>query len=221
MTVPLIITIVLALASAAVIFAVLTILVRKIRTSSNAATTGIAEQVNQVSQQSEELSSYCDSYAPAHLMDTLNNQLEQFRTEIVGEAQKLKAVETRLDTAQRNIEQREASQQEIKSAKDNEESLLDDLKSKYDEYSTEAISLEQSLAQSLKNLDKMMNEIELTPDQRTSLDGLSEAMTTSGGRLRDLLSEYQVVTDRLQMLQQQHIDLENEYTKLVEQQLGE
>jgi len=154
-------------------------------------------------------------------MDTLNNQLEQFRTEIVGEAQKLKAVETRLDTAQRNIEQREASQQEIKSAKDNEESLLDDLKSKYDEYSTEAISLEQSLAQSLKNLDKMMNEIELTPDQRTSLDGLSEAMTTSGGRLRDLLSEYQVVTDRLQMLQQQHIDLENEYTKLVEQQLGE
>ena len=203
------------------IIAAFLVLSRRIKASSGSATAGLLQQVTDLSTQGEELSSYRNSYVPAHLLNSLSNQLEQLRTELVGEEQKLKSVEGRLDSAQRNVEQREATQQEIKSAKDNEESLLEDLKAKYNEYSTEAISLEQRLAQSLKNLDKMMSEIELTQDQRASLEALSESLTTSGGRLRDLLSEYQVVSDRLSMLQQQHIDLENEYTKLVEQQLGE
>jgi hypothetical protein len=38
--------------------------------------------------------------------------------------------------------------------------------------------------------------------------------------LRDLIIDYQGLNERLDNLKGQHADLENEYTKLVEQQLG-
>jgi predicted nuclease with TOPRIM domain len=73
----------------------------------------------------------------------------------------------------------------------------------------------------MKSLDAILSELNLTQDQRKHLSDLSETLTSAGGRLRELLTEYQTVKERLDMLTQQHADLEEEYTKLVEQQLGE
>ena len=77
------------------------------------------------------------------------------------------------------------------------------------------------LDQIQKSLDNIMAELELTEDQRGLLDELSKALTSAGSNLRDLLMEYEAVKTRLENLRQQHLDLEEEYTKLVEQQLGE
>ena len=52
-------------------------------------------------------------------------------------------------------------------------------------------------------------------------EDLNRALSDGGALLRDLITEYQSVNERLDMLRIQHEDLEEEYTKLVEQQLGE
>jgi predicted nuclease with TOPRIM domain len=61
----------------------------------------------------------------------------------------------------------------------------------------------------------------MTQSQREMFLGLQSTVEEAGARLRDLLMEYQTVNERLNMLRQQHSDLEEEYTRLVEQQLGE
>jgi predicted nuclease with TOPRIM domain len=67
----------------------------------------------------------------------------------------------------------------------------------------------------------MLSELQLTLDQRAVLEELNNALISAGSRLRELLTEYSSVNQRIQALQQQLKDLEDEYTKLVEQQLGE
>ncbi|MCB0338546.1 MAG: hypothetical protein KDD53_03030, partial [Bdellovibrionales bacterium] len=75
-------------------------------------------------------------------------------------------------------------------------------------------------AESLKELDAIMDELEMTQVQRDIMQSLSNALEASSARMRDLIFEYQQVNERLEQLKAQHLDLEDEYTKLVEQQLG-
>ncbi|RIL09567.1 MAG: hypothetical protein DCC75_06225 [Proteobacteria bacterium] len=73
----------------------------------------------------------------------------------------------------------------------------------------------------MKSLDTLTADLQLTPDQKGAFDDLSNGLTAASARLRDLLTEYNTLNERLVNLQQQHLDLEEEYTRLVEQQLGE
>ena len=66
-----------------------------------------------------------------------------------------------------------------------------------------------------------MNEVQLTDAQKAVLQELSNTLTNSGSVLRDLLTEYESINERLNMLKLQLNDLEDEYTKLVEKQLGQ
>ena len=164
---------------------------------------------------------YAKSYASTNLLEQLTTQVVTVKSELEAETGKLKAIENRLDTAQKDVEQRETAHQELKTAKEEDEAKATALLAEYSGLSTGAVSLEQKLASSMKNLDQIMGEIELTQDQKKVLTELSDSLLNAGSRLRDLLTEYKQVNDRLEMLKQQHVDLEEEYTRLVEQQLGE
>lgn len=132
----------------------------------------------------------------------------------------LKEVEVKLDVAQRDVETKEQAQQETKSSKEEDEIRLQELLSSFGDISSESISLEQQLAQSMRNLDTLISEVPMTDDQKAVLTELSDVLVASGSRLRDLITDHQAVNERLEGLKQQHTDLEDEYTKLVEQQLG-
>lgn len=132
----------------------------------------------------------------------------------------LKDVELKLDVAQKDVEIKEQTQQESKSSKEEDEIKLQELLASFGDISSESIALEQQLAQSMRNLDTLINEVPMTDDQKAMLTELSEVLVASGSRLRDLITDYQAVNERLEGLKQQHTDLEDEYTKLVEQQLG-
>lgn len=216
-----IVALVLALIGSGAIFLFSRITEKRVLGGSKEAAAALLQQIADVSAKIHELAKFSSSYVSAESVGAFETRLNSVRGEINSEAQRLKEVETKLDTAQKSVEQRELEQQEIKSAKEHEEELLIELRQKYEEYSESAITLEQRLAQSLKNLDVIMSELTLTSEQKTTLEEFSNSLTAGGARLRDLLTEYQVVADRLKMLQQQHQDLESEYTKLVEQQLGD
>ncbi len=134
--------------------------------------------------------------------------------------QLLNEIEGKLEGAQKDVETKEAVQQEMKSAKEEDEAKLLDVTSKFGNVTTDCVTLEQELSSSLKSLDSMMAEVPMTADQRAVFQELSNVMTAGSSRLRDLLTDCQAVNERLENLRLQHQDLEEEYTKLVEQQLG-
>jgi chromosome segregation ATPase len=150
--------------------------------------------------------------------------IDQQRVEIGGNLEKqknlLKEIEQKLEGAQKDVESKESVQQEMKSAKEEDEQRLLEVTAQFNTVKSDSIALEQELSQSLKSLDAMISEVPMTADQRAVFSEISNAVTAASSRLRDLITDYQSVNERLENLRTQHQDLEDEYTKLVEQQLG-
>ena len=160
-------------------------------------------------------------YVSKPQFDSIVQQSEKTKQDLASEKTRLGDIERKLDNAQKLVEEKETNQQEIKTAKEEEEQKVEELLARYAELSSESISLEQALAASMKALDPIMADASLNEEQKKILTELNEVMTTAGSRLRELITSYQQVNERLEMLKQQFSDLENEYTKLVERQLGE
>lgn len=164
---------------------------------------------------------YSDAFVSKGQFEAVSRTLEQLTAELEAEKHALKEIESKLNKAQDNVENKEGQQQALKTAREEDEQRLEELMSTFSTISEESRQLERRLADSLKELDRMLEELELTADQRDVLDELSKALTAAGGLLRDLITEHAALYERLDQLRQQHRDLEDEYTKLVEQQLGE
>jgi chromosome segregation ATPase len=153
-------------------------------------------------------------------MEAMQGELAQLKKTLTQEQETLTKLQATLEKAQHDIEEKELKQQNLKMSREADEEKLDELLSVYEEISTESISLEQRLAQSMKNLESILDEVSLTEAQREQFDNLNEAMNIAGNNLRALIMEYEGVNERLKALKTQHHDLEGEYTKLVEEQLG-
>ncbi len=150
----------------------------------------------------------------------LIEQTEEFVQGLEQQKQTIKQIETRLEKAQKEVEGKEGEQQEMKSAKEEDEKRLYEITTAFETHSSQSVALEHQLAASLKNLDTMMVEVPMTADQKAVFQALSDTLTNVSSRLRDLFVDYQAVHERLEGLKSQHTDLEEEYTKLVEQQLS-
>lgn len=217
----LIVAAVISLLSAGGIFASTIFLKKRFLGSSSSDKDSVLAEIEATTAQARNLLKFKNSYASTAQLEYVKGLLASAGIDLEKEKETLKEIESKLGTAQKLVEEKEAKQQELKSAKMEDENKLQDLLTNYENLSGEAIALEQKLAASLKNLDAIMDQLELTTDQKAILQELSNALTAAGARLRDLLTEYEQVNQRLMALKQQHVDLEDEYTKLVEQQLGE
>jgi chromosome segregation ATPase len=160
------------------------------------------------------------AFASKSQIDSVENQNRDFSENLEKQKGLLKEIEQKLETAQKDVETKESIQQEMKSAKEEDEAKLIEITARFNNVKSDSVSLEQELSSSLKSLDAMMNEVPMTADQRAVFQELSNAITSASSRLRDLITDYQSVNERLDNLKLQHQDLEDEYTKLVEQQLG-
>ena len=179
------------------------------------------EQIEGLTTKLDNIAQYGDSYAPKTLLDIIVGKIEGIGAELAKEKAQLTTIETKLDDAQKKVEVKESQQQDVKTAKDEDQAVLENLLATFADLSSESTVLEQKLAQSLKNLDIILAESSLTIEQKAGMQELSNAMTEAGSRLRDLITQHSQITERLSMLKQQHTELEDEYTKLVEKQLGE
>jgi chromosome segregation ATPase len=162
-----------------------------------------------------------EQYGSKKQLQALELQRDTEASALESQRQTLKAIEAKLAHAQKQIEEKEAYHQDLKTAKAEDEAKLKVLLERYSALSSEAISLEQQVAQSMKDLDSLMATSTLTPEQKAVFTSLSENLEAAGNRLRDLITEYETVNGRLKNLAEQLVDLENEYTRLIEQQLGD
>ena len=194
---------------------------KKIASSTGTESVTIQGEIDEVALKINELLQYAKGYISKKQLESVEQQLVDENTALDRKKARLKEVEAKLETAQKNVETKEGQQQETKSAKEEDETKLRELMAAYGDISSESIALERKLATSLKNLETIIAETKMTDIQKAVLNELLNTLTNGSSRLRELLTEYQVVNERLNMLSHQHNDLEEEYTKLVEQQLGE
>ena len=138
-----------------------------------------------------------------------------------AESQKATRVELdqKLATSQADVISRESAHQDIKAEKQDDEVALQSVISNYSDISSESVSLERRLADSLKTIDKMTTEVAMSEDQKAVFDALGNALTNASAQLRDVIVAHQNVYERLEALRSQYTDLEAEYIKLVELQL--
>lgn len=180
----------------------------------------LREESRQLENQLIETLSTQEKLASKSQIATLARQTEAFSSAIAEQKTLLVSITERLDKARTSVEERELQQQEIRAMKQEDEEIIQQVTSNYNQFSTESVALERTLADSLKTLDAMSSEIKLTPDQQAVLQELSNALTSASSQLRDVIIDYQNANERLENLRTQHRDLENEYTKLIEQQLS-
>jgi len=162
-----------------------------------------------------------DKFCSKGQLDAVTDQLQEVQSSLAGQKELLKEVEKRLEQAQKTIEEKEAYHQALKSAKAEDEEKVAGLLARYDDIAAESISLEQKLATSMKSLDQMLAELQLTQEQVIAFQDVQNALTDTSSQLRQLYLEYEGMKQRIDTLMNQLEDLEVEYTKLVEQQLGE
>jgi chromosome segregation ATPase len=159
-------------------------------------------------------------FASKGQIQSLISQTETFMASVRDQQSLVSSLSERLDSARKDVQERERQQQEIRAMREEDEAIIIQVTSNYNQFSHESVTLEHTLAESLKTLDAMSSEIKLSPDQQAVIQELSNALTSASSQLRDVIVDYQNAHERLENLRSQHKDLENEYTKLVEQQLG-
>ncbi len=166
------------------------------------------------------LLSELNQFASKGQIQTLIGQTQKFMQALQEQREKLQETEARLARAQQEVINRELSQQEIKTARQEDEKRLVEVMTNYQDFSSQSVTLEHKLAQTLRTLDSMIAEHPMDSDQRALFQELSNALTAASAQLRDVIVDYQAVHERLGALRSQYADLEKEYIKLVDLQLG-
>ena len=149
----------------------------------------------------------------------LQRKSAEYKAAVESQRRDRLELEQKLTSAHADVIAREAAHQEIKASKQDDEVALQSVMANYNDISTESVSLERRLAESLKTIDKMSTEIAMTEDQRAVFEALSSSLTNASAQLRDVIVAHQSVYERLETLRSQYTDLESEYIKLVELQL--
>jgi len=188
--------------------------------ASNEEMANLRERSRELESKLIELLSEKDRFASKAQIATLIRQTESFMATISEQRGLLTTISQRLEKARVNVEERELAQQEARAMREEDEAVIEQVSNNYTQFSTESVTLEHTLAESLKTLDVMTSELQMTADQQAVFAELSNALTSASSQLRDVIVDYQNAHERLENLRSQHKDLESAYSKLVEQQLG-
>ena len=181
----------------------------------------LKRQIEEATSKAKDLTQYAPAYVSKLQLESVESLLGKEADTITSERKRLKDIEAKLENAQKLVEEKEGGQQETKASREEDEIKLRELLASFNDVSAESMGLERKLATSMKNLETLISEVKMTDIQKQIMNDLLSALTEGSSRVRELLTEYQAINDRLNAIQQQHGDLEEEYTKLVEQQLGE
>jgi chromosome segregation ATPase len=200
------------------VYAYIKIMIKKAMSGS---TNEITSQIKDLDKKLAILPKYVNSYGSKKQLESIITVKAKEAESLEKSKKELEQFEAKLNKAQVDIEQKENEQQDLKLNKGGDEDKLQELIANFTDLSSKSEDLESRLAQSMDNIDNMSAELKLSEEQEELMKKLSNALTSAGGLMRDLIGEQQAMQDRLSMLDGQHEDLEEEYTRLVEQQLGE
>jgi len=219
-----ILAIVFPIITAGVLSGVLVLMARKVKTGSEEEVPrGLAKIQEEVQQVEEKLTSLVidpNEHVSRAQFEYASESLGRLQSAISAARSELKTVEADLDTTQTEVEEREIKIQSLKGSKEEEAKLLLQIGQEFQLLNQEAENLQTNLSDSLENIKKLEGELTLTQEQSDQLAEFQKLVTNTVSRLKELAVEGQEVERRLKVLSQQYRSLEEEYTKLVEQQFA-
>jgi chromosome segregation ATPase len=180
----------------------------------------LREESGQLEAKLVETLSNVDVFASKAQLAFIKSQSETFQQAIREQQAALNTLVERVDKTRVDVQTRENDLQELRAVSEEDQVAITQSLASYSESSAESLSLEQKLAESLRTVDAMANEIQMTTDQQAVFSELSNALTQASAQLRDVIIDYQNANERLSSLHSRFTDLENEYSKLVEEQLA-
>ena len=129
-------------------------------------------------------------------------------------------LESKLKDMQVKVEGAESAHNSLKKEKEESVNLAAELKDRNVKLDQDNNTLQSELSQSLGQLTLLSSEIKLTPDQEAGFKKLRASVTAANEQLKTLSGTYKRSSGRFTALFAQYSDLEKEFTKLVEKELG-
>ncbi|MGI6681496.1 MAG: hypothetical protein ACOX3T_08490 [Bdellovibrionota bacterium] len=154
-------------------------------------------------------------------LHTVSIQCDETEAQIKDEKAKLETVDKELGVVKKRMDEKEILQQELKTSKEEDEKELQASIDNYEKNSKDSRELEKVLAEQMKVLDEYSKDQNIENIHRDFFNALNETLEESGGNLRNVITEYEQMMERIIALKQQLSDLEVEYTNLVEGKLRE
>ncbi len=158
-------------------------------------------------------------YTSAKQFASLSESIDRLSTNTVKIKEQHLVIQKKITEAHSAVVSREEEHQSLRSVTQDDRELVTTALSRFNEASSECMSLEHRLADSLQTLDAMYSEISMTEPQKAMFEELSNALTSASGQLRNVIVDYENAHERLSTLQSRFVELENEYSGLVEKQL--
>lgn len=181
---------------------------------------GNTEKFTLLHREATSLITSLDQFLPSRVLENKKQRLERLRAEIDTERSTLANIEDTLKSAQEEILQREARQQELKITKKEDINKIDEINAQFETIDDEYSKLNQSLRDSIADIEALISQLEGNEEVQQIFIELSKSLQASQAMLEELKDEYHAIKSRIDKLREQQASLEEEYAKLVEKQLG-
>jgi len=214
-------TIVLGILFSGIVFGLIKFFQKKKEgTGSGGNMTAIEEEINSISEAVEQGLAYCGEMIPYNKLKSREGDLEHLNRQLGEERAKLEKLDKQVEGLQGTIEVEEASHNELKKGKEEAGELAEQLRMNKEKLESEFSRLEADLTRSLTEVSALSTEIEMTSDQKIACDKVQSGLENARLQLSTLADIYTQASTRFTNLENQYQELEGEFTKLVEKELG-
>jgi chromosome segregation ATPase len=163
---------------------------------------------------------HVESMMPLAKLKEREEELEGLNQQLGVEREKLEKLDKQVEKLQKTIEEEESAHNELKKGREEASTLADDVRANKERLASEYQQLESELKQSLSNLEALNTEVDLTADQQIAVDKIQGALESARVQLSTLSEMHSQAATRFTNLEAQYVELEKEFTKLVEKELS-
>ena len=189
-------------------------------TGSSAEVKLIDSSIDALNKNIEAALSYANNLVPLSNYTELVKKSEEFENNLATERSKLELLDAKLAEIQKKVTIEEQNHSSLKKGREDAIDLATSIREKKSQLEAEQKRLNEELTNSRNQLDVLSNEMNLTPEQEIGLNQIKAALKNSQEQLGSLSQTYKQSSTRFATLHGQYSDLEKEFTKLIEKDLG-
>ncbi len=151
---------------------------------------------------------------------TQDKKVSDLSMQLKEAQERLGKLDRQVETMQVTVEAEEAAHNALKRGREDAVMLVAEVKANKERLTEEVKHLEDQLATSLAELQVLNSEVGLTAEQQEALDQVGQTLENARTQLRTLADIHTQATMRFTSLETQFMELEKEFTKLVEKELS-
>lgn len=193
---------------------------RRDTSSSSKDIADVEEQISAIDSAIEQAFIYCDKMIPLADSKEREDQIVALGAQLAEAQEKLQKLDQQVEKLQATVEEEEAHHNELKKGKEEAALLAHEIREHSQALESECAQLEQQLQNSQAQLTALSTEIKLTNEQTIAMNKINAALEKSHSQLQSLIEIHTLARNRFLNLETQYVELEKEFTKLVEKELS-